>query len=235
MFIANKKVTWLFAALALSIQPAAARADAWPAARRMPSIVPGRSIGAVYLGESRRAVWRLAGRKPDESVILLDGRRREVWGSIYHERKEEDGTWLDAGTSITVIYEKSRVIQIRYFCDDDAYQPGTFLSLLAADRHLRKYCCIYDPLHPETIDPPYKYEYVQFYYDDLSRGIAYGTGVQDDFLLTYHPDAVIVHGRGVALDLQMPDATLHSAPRAEARVFRNEADDAKGIDYNGRP
>src|SRR3569833_38494 len=227
-------VSMLISTVAMSTKTPASKSGVWPPYGPMPKIVAGRSIGVVYLGESRKDVWHLAGRKPDESAVLLDGHRREMWCTSYHAVKSEDGSWIDDWTSTTIIYHKSSVIQIEYTAKDDLHALPTYGGLLASDHHLRKRVYTFNPLHPNTIDPPYKYEYVQFYLDDQRRGIAYGGGFQDYFLLTYHPQSVVVHRPGIAIDVHQPDATVHIETGRDARMFRNEADADKGIEYKLR-
>lgn len=76
--------------------------------------------------------------------------------------------------------------------------------------------------------------WVSFYYDDIKRGICFALGVQDVFLLTYHPSTLIVHRPGYT---PFPiEGGIRGRPVTgwKARAYENqeEADKAEEHDTN---
>jgi len=186
----------------------------WPSLTRPPIVTAGRSLDGIMIGETRAKVWSALQRRPDKIYKLPHGRTEDDWITA---QPTADGD--TESVTISAIYEQGAVVQVncaKSSAGDDPFKIGPFAALLAADRHLRKSCY--------SVTTNDQDGYIEFYYDDATAGIAYAKGVQDDFILTYCPDTVIVHAPGKDLMVGTPDATVEVERGSAARAYKSQAE-----------
>lgn len=146
--------------------------------------VPGKSLWQVSLGSSRHSARDLANKR----LALLG--RYKFHTTATHGMVDDHWEISNGGTTITydVVSIHGRVVQLRTWTSEEAGQTNLSFAQLIKGHHLRK--SVYG------FDAPGGGGWNTFYYDDVQKGIAFSLGVQDDFLLTFHPDAVIIHYAG---------------------------------------
>lgn len=195
----------LLIALAIAVTIAASPANALKGAE------PGKSLWGISLGSSRATAFaavekRLPKAKHQQYNIRSKGLIEDEWAM-------SDGL---NELNFNAFSVKGKIVELRAVTSSKRGQTDLTFAQLIQRHHLQKY--VYGFEDPEGGG------HVDFYYDDLKRGICFTLGVQDDFLLTYHPDGIIVHRSGV------PPIFIESGVRGErmtgrdARAFANQAE-----------
>lgn len=151
------------------------------------SIVPGKSVGPVRLGDARAAVIKARG-KPTETKRLRSGLVKDSWLGAEPAPNSEDSQLF-----FNVISRAGRVVQIEF--NDPKYKTATGISIestLAQFRaeHKRPRVSAF------TYDDGEGSGYVGYYYDDVRSGIAFSLTTQDYFDANVIPEAFRVHAAG---------------------------------------
>ena len=210
----GRQVVRLTSALRISIV-IAVFVSAIPHAFAQEAATPGKSLWGIALGSSRKSAVAAAQKR----IVGSGGKRQPP--RVYRNGFVEDDcdyTLPHSDTQFTfeILSQHGKVVQLRRWTSDERGQTNLTFAQLIQRNHLQKR--VYE------FDDPGGGGDVGFYYDNIHRGICYTLGTQDDFLLTYHPDAVIVHQPGV------PAFALENGVRGKtvtgqnARAFANEAE-----------
>jgi hypothetical protein len=184
--------------------------------------VPGKNLYGIPLGATRAeavsaATQRWPKAKRQRSEVHRDG-TLEDWWII------PNGTF---DIRFDVLSRKNKVVQLGVQSLQDGFVTRrTFAQLLHA-YHLKK--TVYDFRDPGGGG------YVGFYYDDAKRGICFALGTQDIFLLTYRPDAIVVHAPNKPIIPFSNGATGKIATGERARAYRDLADFKRSLPQNGEP
>lgn len=136
------------------------------------AVVPGRSVGHVFLGMTRADVWKILGR-PRYTLAVPHGR------SLYGE-----DDWTSAGQTLSVISERDTVIQIefsspRLVTTDGLSTRSTFAQVrrhhpaMIARAYLLDYHRIFSS-QPSQVD-----YYDSYSVDDVGGGIAFTDGGEE--------------------------------------------------------
>ncbi len=167
-----------------------------PAAIAQQTVVAGRSLGRVSLGMPRADVWK---------ILHHPGQQRTVRSiPAPHPRGVYTlDTWNTKGAhSLSVLCRGGRVVQIEAAAPQFTTAQGDSReSSFAAvrQRHPRMRVDAYGFLETDSGQPAGGF--VNFYMDDVQRGIAFTSGTQDDestydSLPKLKPDSLIVHAPG---------------------------------------
>ncbi len=152
------------------------------------AVVPGRSVGRIWLGAPRAAVIKAMG-KPSETARLSNGLRQDSWlgpkiPGDYHGRR-----------AVHVLYRRNRAVQIEFNSPAFVTANGVSMRTSLAELHRK-----FKNLRP-SIRSYAERGYVRYYYDDVQRGIAFQRG-GNDLLWNLKenpwgtPESIIVHRRG---------------------------------------
>lgn len=144
-------------------------------------IQPGRSIGAVILGESRSAVQKSLG-KPNKTSSRKGGIVEARWNSHFK-------TPAGLRNYISVMFKRGKVAQIKVtspaFTTPQGYSTATALSVWKQTYgRMRNVWYSYD-------GPPVSYRAT--YYDSIREGIAFVQNSNSDWEDSEPADAIIVH------------------------------------------
>lgn len=149
-------------------------------------VVPGKSVGAVRLGDARDAALNTLG-KPSKTKRWRNGLIKDSWL----------GPELPPGSSdsqifLNIIYRARRVVQIEF--NDPKYKTAAGISIESTLAQFRA-------KHRRPRAHAYAYiddgsGFVGYYYDDIAGGIAFSFGTQDYFDATVIPEALRVHAMG---------------------------------------
>jgi len=188
-------------------------------AHALEGAVPGRSQWGVALGTPRmRAVALLQQRfsslepRASHTTSRARGLTEDVWAIPVGNPSDQ----LHDSKALEILSRAGKVVQIRAW--SSASPDGGALTFAQLVRRHRLKERAYG------FDDPGGGGYVGFYYDDIKRGVCFCLSVQDDFLLTYKPDAIIIHPPGVpAIPIE---GGLHGKPESGtgARVYANAAE-----------
>ncbi len=178
----------------------------------LPGVMPGKSLWGVPLGVSRAQAVSLVGKhlagfhaKHPPSHHFPHAMIEDIWRFAFGSQSE----------TIEVISQNQRVVQIREWTSGERGQTDSTFAQLLHGHSLQKAAF--------GFDSPDGDGYVGYYYDDRKRGICFTRGVQDDFLLTLHPDGLIIHRPGAAV-LPIEEGVYGKRESASnARVYTNEA------------
>ncbi len=162
--------------------------SAIPHALAQEATVPGKILWGIAVGSSRKSAVAAAQKR----IVGLGGKRQPP--RVYRNGFVEDDcdyTLPHSDTQFTfeILSQHGKVVQLRRWTSDERGQTNLTFAQLIQRNHLQKR--VYE------FDDPGGGGDVGFYYDNIHKGICYALGTQDDFLLTYHPDAIIVHQPGV--------------------------------------
>lgn len=160
------------------------------------TVVAGRSLGRVFLGMPRADVWK---------ILHRPGRQRTARGiPAPHPRGAYTlDTWSGAGGRfLSVLCRDGRVVQIEANGPQFATAQGDSRAAPFAAvrrRHPRMRVDAYGFSETDRGQPAGGF--VNFYVDDVRRGIAFTSGTQDDEstyddLPKLKPDTLIVHAPG---------------------------------------
>lgn len=191
--------------------------SAWPIPKKMPAYVPGKSLDKVTIGQSREALLTAVGRKPNESHQFKDGLTEDDWITSYRDRSG----MFDSRVTMTALYRQDKVTQAEFSASDGGPKLPSFNKLISQNNRLKKVCYGVDDYDDKGQPAGGN---LQFYYDDVQQGIAYGIGLQDDFILTSSPDSVVVHGPNVPVVLEVASANVKVETGKEAAVYRTQAE-----------
>ncbi len=149
------------------------------------TVMPGRSVGRVFLGMARADVQKILG-KPTQKFTVPHG------SSVYTE-----DVWLN-GHMLNVFCERGTVVQIEF--DSSHF---TTLDGLSTETGLRQICRTDRSLTVSSYDMRYEADYigytVGFYFDDVSRGIAFFYETNGGITAAYRqgwPATILVHRPG---------------------------------------
>lgn len=146
---------------------------------------PGTSLWGIALGSSRAQAVALVQKK------YVKARRQRTYT---HAKGVVEDWWVIPGgaeeSTFEVFSVRGKVVQLRSFTMDE--RGATNLSFAQLIRRYQLQKRVYGFADPQGPG------HVGFYYDDVRRGICFTKGVQDTFLLTSRPDAIIVHRPGTS-------------------------------------
>ena len=152
------------------------------------AVVPGRSIGPIFLGMKRADVWKHIGKPMTMGTFTISGRlyRWDGWRNPNNSHQME------------VISQRGLIVQIARDVTDEERRGDVFLSICGQHRHLRE--SLYD-LREEVGSV--------LLIDDARQGIAWTLFIHDKDGFGTHllneigPDRIIAHQSGRAV---LPDA-----------------------------
>lgn len=169
------------------------------------SVVPGHSVGKIWLGAPRTAVIKAMG-KPSEIARLRNGLMQDSWlgpkpPSDNQERR-----------IVHVLYRRNRAIQIELNSPSFVTANGVSMRTSLGELHRK-----FKNLRP-SVRSYAERGYVRYYYDDVQRGITFQAGGND---LSWNlkedprrtPESIIVHRRGYRV---IPEAGGRLEPKEEA-------------------
>ena len=152
------------------------------------NIIPGHALGKIRIGETRQDVLASFPRGPENNYDLKHGLSEDEWITPIPSKYGSDSTYL------SIWYKHGRVVQIEYSNKSESHLGlPSFSRLIANNKNLKKACY---SMGCYTGDGEPAGGYIQFYFDDIKAGIAYGAGVQDSFILTTTPDTITIHAPG---------------------------------------
>ncbi len=189
---------------------------------------PTLAIDAASPGKSQ---WGVAlGMPQAKAVSMLKARFQPLTPQAIHSESRTKGLIEDVWTipvgpgskvsddheTLDLLSRSGKVIQVRSWTSLDKGKTNLTFAELIRRHHLQK--------KAYGFDDPNGGGYVGFYYDDVKNGVCFCLGVQDNFLLTFRPDAIIVHPPGVSA-IPLEDG-IYGKPvnGRESRVYRNEAE-----------
>lgn len=151
------------------------------------AIVPGKSVGAVRLGDTRDAVFLTLG-KPSETKRWRSGLVRDSWSGPAPAAGSEDSQIF-----FRVLYRAGRVVQIEF--NDPKYKTATGISI---ESTLTEFRAQYKrpAVRAYVYDDGEGSGFVGYYYDSVRGGLAFSFGTQDYFDATMIPEALRVHPAG---------------------------------------
>jgi hypothetical protein len=126
-----------------------------------------------------------------------------------------------------VLSRKNKVVQLMAQTLKEGFVTNRTFAQLLHEYHLKR--TVYD------FSDPGGGGYVGFYYDDVKKGICFALGTQDIFLLTYRPDAVIIHAPNKPAIPYANGATSKIATGERARAYRDLADFKRSLPHKGEP
>jgi hypothetical protein len=127
----------------------------------------------------------------------------------------------DLAASIAVLLRDGVVVQVAYNNESEhGLAVPSLGDLIASDSNLTKVCYEVDMI--DDNGEPGAGGYCQLYYDDINGGLAWGLGAQDDFLLTYKPNGLVIHTPGVAVI--QPSTKTKRAIIKDMPVYQTQAD-----------
>ena len=169
---------------------------AYPAqSKAFGSIVPGKSLGKIAIGESREDVLTEMKARPTNNYDLKHGLVEDEWVVRLLDRKDN----IPFSASLSVWYRQNKVVQIELANQSTnfvgaRYSTPSFNALIARNGNLKKVC--YSVGNYDEKGEAFAWADL-LYYDDVRHGIAYGADLQDDLILTYRPERINVHVPGV--------------------------------------
>ncbi len=180
-------------------------------------IVPGHSLGKITIGELRESVLATFPSRPTGNYDLKHGLVEDEWMT---KASNKDG--IDYSVGISIWYRQGKVIQIEYFNQStDKPQLSSFNTIVSSDKNIKK---VNYKMGCYNQSGEWAGAYELVYYDDIKKGIAYGLGVQDDYILTMKPEYIAIHAPGTPV---LPTRGLTNATAVVAGTaigYRNEAD-----------
>jgi len=192
----------LLIALAIIIISAASPANALEGAE------PGRSLWGISLGSNRATAFAAAKER------FFNAKHQEF--KFRREGLIEDEWIMSTGSRFEVFSINGKIVQLRAWTSEERGQTNLSFAQLIQRHRLQK--------RVYGFDDPNGGGYIGFYYDDLKRGICFTASVQDNFILTSHPDGIIIHRLGV------PPITIADGARGElvtgreARAYASQAE-----------
>lgn len=186
-----------------------------PRVRALEGVAPGKSLWGITLGSSRdnavtTAQKRFAdlGGKRHPPYIYKNGYVGDQW-----TLKMPSGETL---TDLEILSRHNRVVQLRTWTSGERGQTNLSFARLLQRHHLQK--------RVYGFDSPEGGGWDCFYYDDVKKGVCFSLGVQDNFLLTYRPDSIIVHPPGVPVVTVQSGIIGKVVTGRNARAYANLAD-----------
>jgi len=161
-------------------------------------IKPGRSVGRINLGASRKLVWNVLG-KPSKTIRRADRFTEDQWMAPNRRDKHSQRP------SISVIFGADKAIQIQISYDAPQFTTASGFSILSSLAQFRE-------KRPNLQVKAYSYTFyengqpadghVSYYYDDVQGGMAFEISVQDYFDARTSPSSLRIHlpGRPVLID-----------------------------------
>lgn len=143
------------------------------AANAVKGVIPGKSLLGISLGIPRQ-----------QAVSILNNRLKDFQTAKVHGFI--DDSWNDSKghNVLEMISKNGKVVQLSITRSDHKEQTDQSFAQLNQKYHLSKSVCAFDDEGSG---------WVGYFYDDKKLGICYSLGVQDDFLLTYKPESIIIH------------------------------------------
>ena len=194
-----------------------------PRVNSLEAAVPGKSLWGVALGSSRaqavaaaQARFSYLGGKREASHHFSQGLLEDKWDvTLSH---------TDESLSLEVLSQYGRVVQLRSWDSRETGQTSLTFAELIKRHQLKK--SVYG------FDSPDGDGYECFYYDDIPHGVCFSRGVNAEFLLTLHPDALIVHRPGFPV-IAIADG-LHGKKDSgpNTRAFSNAAEARRAEQHN---
>jgi hypothetical protein len=186
-------------------------------------VVPGKSVGALRIGDARDAALNTFG-KPTKTERLRSGLLKDSWlGPEPRSGSEETQIFLH------VIYRARRVVQIEF--NDPKYKTAGGVSIASTLAEFRAQ-------HKRPRARAYLYDdgegsgYVGYYYDAVADGIAFSFGTQDLFDANTIPEALRVHAPGVPV---IPDPGGKPTKATDERPVEKPKRRAQHVDQKPGP
>jgi len=194
------------ASLLTAACPAAPVKGASTSPSRSQLIVPGKSVGKVWLGATRLAVRLILGA-PKASHVRTGGIAVDEW--LGPPVTEKD-SWAGASQRrLAVLFVKNRAVQIELNSPNFATKDG-----ITSRNSLGQFRQYYRPRLKTYL---YQDEggggYRGYIYDDVKRGLAFTFGAQDSYDAKVLPETLRVHRPGV---FAIPD------PGGQPRHYNDE-------------
>ena len=151
------------------------------------SVVPGKRVGSVRLGDTRAATIKALG-KPSETKRWRSGLIKDSWLGLDKQPGAEDSQLF-----FKVVYRANLVVQIEF--NNAKYKTANGISIDSTLAEFRA-------KHKRPRLSAFEYAdgdgggYAGYYYDDVAGGIAFSFGTQDYFDATVIPGELRVHEAG---------------------------------------
>ncbi len=179
------------------------------AARAQQAVVPGRSVGRVFLGMQQSDVWK----------ILLSPRQRRSLPASALPAPHRPGRyaldeWGDDSHSLTILYRDAKVVQVEVSSPRFTLPGGVSVATPFAVLRRRFPRMRVDQYHSTGGVEDEGIGDVGFYADDVRQGIAFTSSILDDEdtyneLPRLKPDSLIVHLPGQRALPTDTDPSIH--------------------------